>query len=114
MDSLRHESGYNSPSLTVTPVARTTVSDLMYTFAGGPTLLSDSGTPDVLSWVDWEETTLREALLSQDAEGTDQAIKHLQSALGSNSYMVGDSLTLADVVIYVALLPIQVSKQQQL
>ena len=73
--------------------------------------MPESGTLDVLSWVDWEETTLREALLSQDTEGTDQAVQHLQSALGSNSYLIGDSLTLADVVIYVTLLPIQVSKQ---
>lgn len=80
--------------------------------AGGSTLLPESRTLDVLSWVDWEETTLREAVLSQDAESIHQAVQHLQSALGSKDYMVGDVVTLADVVIYLALLPVQVSKQQ--
>lgn len=64
----------------------------------------------MFSWLDWEETTLREAVLSQDAEGIHQAMQHLQAALGSNAYLVGGTLTLADVVIYVGLLPIQVSK----
>ena len=65
---------------------------------------------DVFSWLDWEETTLREAVLSQGAEGIQHAMQHLQTALGSNAYLVGGSLTLADVVIYVGLLPIQVRK----
>ena len=64
---------------------------------------------DVFSWLDWEETTLREAVLSQDAKGIQHAMQHLETALGSNAYLVGGSLTLADVVIYVGLLPIQVS-----
>lgn len=64
----------------------------------------------MFSWLDWEETTLREAVLSQDAEGIQHAMQHLQAALGSNAYLVGGGLTLADVVIYVGLLPIQVCK----
>lgn len=72
--------------------------------------MPQSGALDVFSWLDWEETILKEAVVSQDAEGIQHAIQHLQAALGSGAYLVGGSLTLADVVIYVALLPIQVSK----
>ena len=64
----------------------------------------------MFSWLDWEETTLREAGLLQDAEGIQRAMQQLQAALGSNAYLVGGRLTLADVVIYVGLLPIQVRK----
>ena len=49
-------------------------------------------------------------MFAQDAEGIKHAVQHLQAALGSNAYLVGDSLTLADVIIYVALLPVQVGK----
>ncbi|KAL3147164.1 hypothetical protein ABBQ32_002671 [Trebouxia sp. C0010 RCD-2024] len=84
-----------------------TQSNAIAQFLGGSTLLPESRTLDVLSWVDWEETTLREAVLSQDAESIHQAVQHLQSALGSKDYMVGDVVTLADVVIYLALLPVQ-------
>lgn len=64
----------------------------------------------MFSWLDWEETILTEAVVSEDAEGIQCAIQHLQAALGSNAYLVGGTLTLADVIIYVALLPIQVSR----
>ena len=76
---------------------------------GGSTLLPQTEASEVFSWLDWEETTLREAELSKDAEGVQRAMQHLQTALGSNAYLVGGSLTLADVVIYVGLLPIQVN-----
>lgn len=72
--------------------------------------MPENGALDVFSWLDWEETILREAVLSQDAEGIQRAMQQLQAALGSNAYLVGGRLTLADVVIYVGLLPIQVSK----
>lgn len=77
--------------------------------AGGSTLLPDSGSSDILGWLDFEETSLRPAVLSQDAAGIKDAVQNLQSALGSSTYLAGDSLSLADIVIYTALLPIQVS-----
>lgn len=72
--------------------------------------MPERGALDVLRWLDWEETSLRAAVFAQDAEGIKHAVQHLQAALGSNAYLVGDSLTLADVIIYVALLPVQVGK----
>ena len=78
--------------------------------AGGPALLPETNAIEILSWLDWEETQLRPAVLSQDAAGIQVAVHQLQSALGSNAYLVGGGLTLADVVIYVAFFPLQVSK----
>lgn len=100
----------NGPPQTVTTVARPSLSYVLYASAGGNTLLPEHGTLDVLTWLDWEETTLREAVLAQDVEGIHHAVQHLQSALGSNAFVVGGTLTLADVIIYVALLPVQVRK----
>ncbi len=77
---------------------------------GGSDLLPESSTLQVLNWLDWEETVLRSQVAAQDAAGIKQAFEHLQGALGSSSYLVGSSLTLADVVIYSALFPVQVSK----
>lgn len=49
-------------------------------------------------------------MTAHDSAGIDQAVQHLVEALGSRSYLVGSSLTLADLVIYTALFPVQVSR----
>ena len=76
--------------------------------AGGSVLLPESAALQILNWLDWEETSLRASVQSADAVTIQQAVQHLQSALGSSTYLVGDKLTLADVVIFVSLFPIQV------
>ena len=76
--------------------------------AGGSSLLPEASTLQVLDWLDWEETVLRPHLHFQDSAGLKQDVQHLQSNLKSSSYLVGDSLTLADIVVYASLLPFQV------
>ena len=78
--------------------------------AGGQGLLPESSTLQITSWLDWEETVLRSRVTTHDSAGIQQAVQHLVEALGSRSYLVGSSLTLADVVIYTALFPVQVGK----
>lgn len=77
--------------------------------SGGSSLLPESSALEVLNWLDWEETVLRQQVHAQDSAGIKQAVQHLQSALGSSSHLVGTTPTLADVVIYAALYPVQVS-----
>ncbi len=77
--------------------------------SGGSGLLPESSVLEVLNWLDWEETVLRPQVHAQDSAGIKQAAQHLQSALGSSSHLVGTAPTLADVVIYAALYPVQVS-----
>lgn len=77
-------------------------------YPGGSVLLPDYAL-EVLNWLDWEETVLRPQVYAQDSAGIKQAVQHLQSALGSSSHLVGTAPTLADIVIYAALYPVQVS-----
>ncbi len=77
--------------------------------SGGSGLLPESSALEVLNWLDWEETVLRPQVHAQDSAGIKQAAQHLQSALGSRSHLVGTAPTLADIIIYVALYPVQVS-----
>ncbi len=82
---------------------------LFFPPSGGSSLLPDSSALEVLNWLDWEETVLRPQVHAQDSAGIKQAAQHLQSALGSSSHLVGTTPTLADVIIYAALYPVQVS-----
>ncbi|DBA80051.1 hypothetical protein WJX79_001269 [Trebouxia sp. C0005] len=75
-------------------------------YIGGSVLLPDYAL-EVLNWLDWEETVLRPQVYAQDSAGIKQAVQHLQSALGSSSHLVGTAPTLADIVIYAALYPVQ-------
>ncbi len=77
--------------------------------SGGSSLLPESSALEVLNWLDWEETVLKPQVHAQDSAGIKQAAQHLQSALGSSSHLIGTAPTLADVVIYAALYPVQVS-----
>ena len=63
----------------------------------------------MLDWLDWEETVLRPHLYQQDSAGLEQDVQHIQSELKNGSYLVENSLTLADVVVYAAVFPIQAS-----
>ena len=63
----------------------------------------------IFNWLDWEETVLLPSVYSRDSSDIKKAVQHLQSALGGRSYLVESSLTLADIVVYSTLLPVQVS-----
>jgi glutathione S-transferase len=60
-------------------------------------LLPAANKAAVLSWVELEEATLRPAVYTAQAGNLQQALGTIAIAVKSQKYLVGDSLTLADV-----------------
>lgn len=56
------------------------------------------------SWLNWEATVLRPAVLLGQA---DAALRHLESALASSGHVIGSTVSAADIAVYCTLLPLQ-------
>lgn len=81
--------------------------------AGGSEVLPEDTALQVFEWLDWEESVLRPHVEFQDSAGIKQDVQYLQSALGNSSHLVGNSLTLADIVVFATLFSVEVGLQSE-
>ncbi|CAD7703829.1 unnamed protein product [Ostreobium quekettii] len=75
-------------------------------FLGGSALLPADHEFSIREWIEWEERQLRKAIYKHNRDGLAQLLDVVCMAVQGKSHIVGEQLTLADVVLFCTLLPV--------
>eukprot|EP00798_Chlamydomonas_sp_ICE-L_P027669 gene27669-7310_t len=75
-------------------------------FLAEASLVPVASAANINQWLEWEATVLRPACYLGN-ETLSKALSHLECALKGSKHLVADALTLADVVLFSTLLPLQ-------
>ena len=74
--------------------------------AGGEALLPADAAWEVESWLEWEERQLRSAVERGEGLQLSTALRKLEAAVSTQSNLVGQAVSLADVAVFTTLLPL--------